>query len=88
MKKCSGGVNEGFILQEGADWLHFVAVAECVCKQAEHLGLTWLWFSNKWVSIGIFVFLVHFMSAFFHEGMRCVGLMLGRGLKRMGILLR
>ncbi|CDO49559.1 hypothetical protein BM1374166_01915 [Bartonella tribocorum] len=53
----------------------------------KHLDVPWHWVLNEWGSICIFVFLVHFMSTFFHEATLCVGVMLDWFLKRMGFLL-
>ncbi|WP_273758541.1 hypothetical protein [Bartonella sp. AU55XJBT] len=74
----------------------FAAVTDFIYKQArifwfslaligaKYLGVPWIWSLNEWGSICICVLLVRVMSAFFHEGMRCVGVTCALFLKRIG----
>lgn len=73
------------------NWFLFTCIMSLILALAslgaKHLGFSWLWFQNKWVFVCIMGLLSPVIYGVVHEGIRCVGGLLGLFLKRLGVLL-
>ncbi|WP_375658652.1 hypothetical protein [Bartonella sp. MR30HLJHH] len=67
------GVNQGFFFKMLLLSFIFAAVIDFIYAQAEHFGLTWVWFSNKWVFHILFGVVFGLVLGLIYRGARRFG---------------